>query len=206
MSDERIKKNVVERHLLLKVGMIPGNVMAVAKKVSAFLDTHKVPHAIAGGMAVSVHGHPRMTKDVDILVSSSALKTIKLLGKTSAISGFLSGVSVKVDGIDVDFLFLGKGLTGSDISSSGSYAGLPIVGVEPLVLMKFGAERTQDTADIVQLLKLDKVPIANVEKRLSNEDRKEFKSIVEIAKAEKAGDTKTARRLFLAMRRFVAVQ
>jgi hypothetical protein len=199
-------KRVAERHLLLKVGMIPGNVLAVAKKVSAFLDSHKVPHAIAGGMAVSVHGHPRMTKDVDILVSASALKTIKLLGKTSSISGFLSGVSVKVDGIDVDFLFLGHGIGASDISSATEYAGLPIVAVEPLVLMKLGAERTQDTADIVQLLKLDRVPIQAVEKRLSGEERKDFKSIVEIAKAEKAGDTKTARRLFLAMRGFAAAR
>lgn len=86
-SEKSMAKNVVERHMLVKVGMIPGNVLAVAKKVSAFLDEHKVPHAVAGGMAVSIHGHPRMTKDVDILVASSALTTIKLLGKTSAISG-----------------------------------------------------------------------------------------------------------------------
>lgn len=36
MSDERIKKNVVERYVMEKVGMIPGPVMNVAKKVSTF--------------------------------------------------------------------------------------------------------------------------------------------------------------------------
>lgn len=199
MSDDRIKHKVADRFYL--EAMIPGTVLSVAKKVSAFLDQHKVPHAIAGGMAVSVHGHPRMTKDVDVLVSSSALKAIKELGKTTPISGFLSGVSVKVDGIDVDFLFLGKGIGSNDISSAKNVAGLPIVGVETLILMKFGAGRTQDTADIVHLLKAGKVPIAQVEKRLSEEDREEFQQVVEMAKAEKAGDTKKARRILLGMKR-----
>jgi hypothetical protein len=205
MSDARIKKNVVERHLMEKVGMIPSTVMSVAKKVSAFLNKHNVPHAVAGGMAVSVHGHLRMTKDVDILVPSSAMNVIKQLGKTSPVSGFLNGVSVKIDGIDVDFLFPGHGLSASDIGSSNEYAGLPIIAVEPLVLMKLGAGRMQDMTDIGHLLKLGKVPIANVVKRLSSkEDREDFEQLIEMAKLEKAGDTKAARRLFLGMRRFAA--
>lgn len=201
MNDARLKKNVAERYLLMKVGMIPSAVLAVAKKVSMFLDKHKVPHAIAGGMAVSVHGHPRMTKDVDVLVPSSAMKAIKELGKTSPISGFLSGVSVKVDGIDVDFLFLGKGIGSNDITSAKNVAGLPIVGVEPLILMKLGAGRVQDRADIVHLVNAGKVPITAVEKRLSEDDREDFQQMVELAKAEKAGEMKKARRIFFSLRR-----
>ncbi|MGA3123391.1 MAG: hypothetical protein ABSF69_21690 [Polyangiaceae bacterium] len=181
--------------------MISGPVVAVAKKVSAFLDEHKVPHAIAGGMAVSVHGHPRMTADVDILVPSSALKSIQQLGKTTPVSGFLSGVSVSVDGIDVAFLFLGEGLDSDDIRSPDHFAGLPVVRVEALVLMKLGAGRAQDTADIVHLLKAGKVPIAGVEKRLSEEEREHFKQVIEMARLEKAGKTKEARRIFFALRR-----
>ena len=181
--------------------MIPTAVMNVAKKVSAFLDEQKVPHALAGGMAVSAHGHPRMTKDVDILVPSSALAAIQQLGKTKPISGFLSGVSVSVDGMDVKFLFLGKGLGEADLRSGGLFAGLPVVGVEPLVLMKLGAGRTQDTADIVALLKLGMVPVAKVEKRLSKADKEEFQQVVAIAEAEKAGDTKKARRILLGRKR-----
>jgi len=66
MKDDSIKKRIADRHYLERVAMISGPVMGIAKKVSAFLDEHKVPHATAGGMAVSVHGHPRMTADVDI--------------------------------------------------------------------------------------------------------------------------------------------
>jgi len=202
MSDDTIKRKVADRHFLEKVAMIPAAVLSVAKKVSAFLDQHQVPHAIAGGMAVSMHGHPRMTKDVDILVSSSALKVIKQLGKTSPVSGFLSGVSVSVDGIDVDFVFLGKGLNANDISSADHFAGLPVVGIESLVLMKLGAGRTQDTADIVQLLNLGKVPVPEITKRLTDkDDREDFKQVVEMAKAEKRGKTKKARRIFFTLRR-----
>jgi uncharacterized membrane protein len=75
------------------------------------------------------------------------------------------------------------------------------VGVEALVLMKLGAGRTQDTADIVHLLKAGKVPIAGVEKRLSEENREDFKQVVEMAKLEKAGKTKQARRIFFTLRR-----
>ena len=197
-----IVKRVVDSHFLEKVAMIPLAVMSVVKKVSAFLEKHHVPYAIAGGMAVSMHGHPRMTKDVDILVSSSALKVIKKLGKTSPISGHLSGVSVVVDGIDVNFVFLGKGLRPDDISSADHFAGLPVVGVEPFVLMKLGAGRAQDTADIVQLLKLGKVPVGDVTKRLTNvNDRDDFQQVVEMAELEKAGDNKKARRVFLGMKR-----
>ena len=195
-----VGQRVVQRHLLEKVGMIPGAVMSVAKKVSVFLDEHEVPHAIAGGMAVSVHGHPRMTKDVDILVPSSAASVIKQLGKSSRISGFLSGVSVKVDGVDVDFLFLGHGLGSKDITSAGEYGGLPIVGIESLIVMKLGAGRAQDTADIVALVNAGKVPVTAVSKRLSDEDQDEFKQVVEMAKLEKAGQTKKARRVFYSLR------
>jgi hypothetical protein len=194
--NQRVADQFIER-----TSMIPTAVMAVAKKVSAFLDEHKVAHAVAGGMAVSAHGHPRMTSDVDFLVSSNALGVIQKLGKTSPISGFLSGVSVTVDGIEVDFLFLGKGLDASDLKPGGKLAGLPVVGIEPLVLMKLGAGRAQDTADIVQLLKLGKVPVEGIERRLSKEDREDFQQVVLMADAEKAGDTKTARRIFLGRRK-----
>ncbi|MGA3124816.1 MAG: hypothetical protein ABSF69_29055 [Polyangiaceae bacterium] len=47
MKDDSIKKRIADRHYLERVAMISGPVMGIAKKVSAFLDEHKVPHAIA---------------------------------------------------------------------------------------------------------------------------------------------------------------
>lgn len=188
-------------HDVEMAAMIPAAVMNVAKKVSAFLGEHQVPHAVAGGMALSAHGHARMTMTVDVLVSSSAVTTIALLGKTSPISGFLSGVSVGVDGINVCFLLLGRGLRSNDFDSGLRLAALPVVSIEVLILMKLGADRMQDIADVVQLLKLGNVPVAKVRERLSESVGRHFEHAIEIAEAETAGDVKKARRLFLDRRR-----
>lgn len=102
----------------------------------------------------------------------------------------------------MDFVFLGKGINANDISSADHFAGLPVVGIEPLVLMKLGPGRTQDPADIVQLLNLGKVPVPEITKRLTDKDeRDDFKHVVEMAKAEKRGETKKARRIFFTLRR-----
>ena len=38
-----------------------------------------VPHALVGGLAVGLHGHPRATKDVDFIVGEAAFATTKPL-------------------------------------------------------------------------------------------------------------------------------
>lgn len=192
------KVKIAERYLLKKTA-IDAKVIDVAKTVSAFLDANKVKHAIAGGMAVALHGYPRMTRDVDIVVPASARSVIERLGKTTPISGHLSGISVKVSGIAVDFLFVGGGLRAGDIAAPRVFADLPIIGIEPLVVMKIETGRVQDHADVVELVKAGKVPLAGVRKRLSPQDREDFDSLVEIAKLEKKGDTRKARRMLLAM-------
>jgi hypothetical protein len=188
---------VAARYLLEKKAMIPHAVTAVAQKVSAFLEKHGVEHAIAGGMAVSLHGIERMTKDVDIVISESDRKTVEKLGPSKPISGYLDGITIKVDNIDVDFLFLRGVVRQKDIASPKQIAGLPIMDVEPIAAMKFKAGRSQDEADVIRLLKLGKVPIAKVMKRLPDaSDREDFKTLVTIAELEKKGDTKTAGRMF----------
>ena len=72
------RNDVAGEHDVEREAMIPTTVMNAAKKVSAFLDEHGVPHAVAGGMALSAHGHARVTMNVDILVPSSAVMTIEL--------------------------------------------------------------------------------------------------------------------------------
>jgi hypothetical protein len=200
MSDESSNR-VAERFAWEKTAMIPNHVIQVARKVSALLKSQHIPHAVAGGMAVSMHGYDRMTKDVDVLVPGDTREFIEALGPTTPISGYLSGLSVKVDNVDVDFLFLDKALRTQDIRSPDHFAGLPVVKIEPLIVMKMGAGRTKDSGDVVELLKLGKVPVEETAKRLSGDDREDFEALVNIADLEKKGETKNARRAFLAMKR-----
>lgn len=109
-----------------------------------------VPHALIGGLAVGVHGHPRATKDVDFLVGPQAyegdgpilvfreeLKEIVRVGITDLLA------------VDPRFPTLTDEL---QLPEPGA---LPVVALEPLILLKLEANRPQDQADISSLLTTD---------------------------------------------------
>ena len=106
-----------------------------------------VPHALVGGLAVGLHGHPRATKDVDFLVGAEAFDTIQ------PILTYRKELASVVKMGEVDLLAVPPGRrvleTGLMIPRSGE---LPVVGMAELILMKLDAGRPQDTADIHHLL------------------------------------------------------
>jgi len=193
---------VAERFVWEKTAMAPRVVLRTAKKVSKTLAQHNVPHALAGGLALGFHGYNRMTRDVDFVIPKSATKLVEQeFGKTTPISGHLSGFSVDIDGVPVDFLFVAKTVQQGDIASPESHAGLPVLGVDPLVAMKMGAGRIKDTLDVVELLKLGKVSVEEVTKRLSRrkDDLEQFLGLVTIAGLEQKGRPKESRRRLVGM-------
>jgi hypothetical protein len=52
-------------------------VQKAAVDLAAALDEAAVPYAIAGALAVSMHGHPRTTSDVDVLLTRNGLERFK---------------------------------------------------------------------------------------------------------------------------------
>ncbi len=46
-------------------------------RIVACLDKAGIDYALCGGLAVAVHGHPRMTKDIDILIRLESLEDAK---------------------------------------------------------------------------------------------------------------------------------
>lgn len=40
------------------------------------LDQESIPYAVCGGMALAVHGHPRFTQDLDLLIQESDLQQL----------------------------------------------------------------------------------------------------------------------------------
>jgi len=46
-------------------------------KIVVGLDKAGIDYALCGGLAVAVHGHPRMTKDIDILIRPESLEAAK---------------------------------------------------------------------------------------------------------------------------------
>lgn len=49
--------------------------------ILAVLEAAKIEYAVCGGLAVAIHGHPRATKDIDLLVGPADVSTVLSLVK-----------------------------------------------------------------------------------------------------------------------------
>jgi hypothetical protein len=144
--------------------------------VAAFSRAH-VGHAVAGGMAVAAHGHPRATKDIDFLIDAAHVEqadaALRALGFTPESGdrdvGFirylrrpLPDMPTLVEWVD---LLLARQAVGRELIEHAArrpaqWQGieLPIVSAEGIVLMKLlsstaDPSRMHDRSDIVALLR-----------------------------------------------------
>ncbi|MEE9126851.1 MAG: hypothetical protein V3U11_06895 [Planctomycetota bacterium] len=60
-----------------KYFMGKADVQQAALRLVARLEELEIPHAIAGGLAVSAHGHVRVTVDVDVVLTAEGLRRFK---------------------------------------------------------------------------------------------------------------------------------
>ena len=129
-------------------GFVDPKVRSAALQVAEQLEKLGIRFALAGGLAVGVHGYVRATKDVDFLVGEEAFEHHGLLVT------FKAGVPIQVGGIQVDYLSalsLGQHLI-QDIEHPPVCDGLPVVSVEALIYMKLIARRRQDQLDVIKLI------------------------------------------------------
>jgi len=128
--------------------VVAARVLEDARRVSATLTNLGVPHALVGGLAVGLHGHPRATKDVDFLVGPEAFASITpLLTFRDELAQVVRwGVIDLIAALPEDPVLMGEVIQGGKDF-------VPVVGIEVLVLMKLRAGRTQDLADIEALVR-----------------------------------------------------
>jgi hypothetical protein len=55
-------------------GVVHPDILERTEQISRTLTALGIPHALIGGLAVGVYGHPRATKDVDFLVGTEAFE------------------------------------------------------------------------------------------------------------------------------------
>ena len=81
------------------------------RRITKRLDELQIPYALAGGMALFLHGYRRFTEDVDILVSAESLNKIHAnlegLGYVSPFEGS-KNLRDTVDGVRIEFLVQGQ--------------------------------------------------------------------------------------------------
>ena len=128
-------------------------VKTAALEVHGALERLGLPHYVVGGIAVGAHGHPRATKDVDFLVGDEVF----VFTRSGIVAGVQPGVPFPAVGsVAVDYLSPTPG-TGEqqaiDRARRRRSRDLQPIPVEMLVRMKLQANRSQDRADVVNLVK-----------------------------------------------------
>ena len=129
-----------------------------------------VEFVVLGGHAVAYHGHPRATKDLDILVRASAANAARVYRALASFGAPLDLFDVKeadfaaYDGVlqiglpprRIDILNRADGITFDEaIAGARSFevAGrdVPVIGLDALLKNKRASGREQDVADIKAL-------------------------------------------------------
>jgi hypothetical protein len=143
------------------------NLQEELESLAASLETQRIPYAVCGGLALAIHGHPRATRDLDLLVSREDLERAKGVARArgfdlvAAPMVFSAGVEVhrlsKVDGrhiLTLDLLVVGESLEvawTSRLRVPTMAGGLWVVSREGLIAMKVAASRPQDLVDVAKL-------------------------------------------------------
>lgn len=129
------------------VGVVAPEVLLDAIETSQKLAHLGVPHALIGGLAVGLHGHPRATKDVDFLVGPEAFeRTSPFLIYREELKDIARVGVIDLMAVPPDFPYLSEYLAVPEGDA------IPLLSVEALVMLKLDAGRPQDIADVQALI------------------------------------------------------
>jgi hypothetical protein len=152
-----------------------GKLHEAAARIGGILDAMGVPYAIAGALALAVHGRRRLTEDVDILLTRADLARFKAewLGRGYLdVTPGLKAVRDTAAGVKIDFLLVGDfpgdgrpkpvafPVPPTDCVQADGYRVLPL---ERLVELKLASgmtapHRGQDLVDVMELIRARDLP------------------------------------------------
>ncbi|HXF11125.1 MAG TPA: hypothetical protein VN625_10100 [Desulfuromonadaceae bacterium] len=143
-----------------------------ARAAVEVLADHDIPHLIVGGLAVQEHGYPRMTIDINIVVTdvleAMEFLTASVTGPFYRIPKLPDRVEDRRNGVRIDLLPAGK------VLKRGCKVPFPeptkvtekfqIIPLEQLISLKLDswsgspARRLKDKADVIELIKYRNLP------------------------------------------------
>lgn len=139
--------------------------------VLAELARHKVEYALLGGTAMALHGFPRMTKDIDLILPRDARNNARLLKALVALRSSLSldqlpdkktldaGFSTSAEGeLGIDLLFVAASRTFDEYRKhivTRELEGVPVnvLDVDGMLMSK-QTDRPEDLPDLQRLSRL----------------------------------------------------
>lgn len=134
-------------------------VISALREASRRLAAANVRHLAIGALAVGVHGWPRATRDVDLLLAPEAWDTAADGSQTPRVA-----LPDNIGGVDVDYLpvdIAGDFLLAAFDAPFVSEA-VPIAPMEVVVLTKLLRLAMRDQADVVELVKAGVVDVVAV--------------------------------------------
>lgn len=173
-------------NLGLTRGVVAPEIVRAAELASQKLSEANIPHALAGGLAVSAHGYPRTTDDVDFLVGDEAFNKHEGGFVTLKVPLIAVG-NVRVDFVSIDESKGEERQLRPAVEEPPRSEGVPIVPLPALVYMKLKAGRQKDTADLVELLKRGRVDLEEMDRYLEEyapEQVRRWQRVKEIAARE----------------------
>lgn len=128
----------------------------IVENIASALQAVTIPHAIIGGHAVTFHGRPRMTDDIDLLVAPQNVQTAVMqlhLQQASPLrTGGISGVTP--EGLRIDVVAPNQPWVVPAISRAIHTQYGPMVSAPFLVITKLWDSRgSQDETDVLGVLK-----------------------------------------------------
>jgi hypothetical protein len=170
-----------------------------AQRVHQILESKGIPHAIAGGVAVSLHGYRRNTVDVDLVIRPVDMQPVRMALEAA---GYLWDEKVRefrsAGGVAVQFLIAGEPAgAGSSVKLPDPAAeevtklaeGLPVLTLARLVESKIAAgegnmrRAYKDFADVVELIVIHQLD-GSFARFLHRSVRKPFRELVRRAQSE----------------------
>ena len=151
------------------------------QRLAKTLGEMQIPFAIAGAMAANAHGHQRTTADVDILIRREDLARFKQqhlgLGWVDKFEGS-KNFRDAVCNVNIDALIVGE-YPGDGLLKPVAFPppedvaevyedGIPFVSLKTLLELKLAsgmtaAHRMQDMADVMNLIRVNQLPLDYVE-------------------------------------------
>ncbi len=172
-----------------------GEVHQTMKRLVNRLRKARIPYAIMGGMAVNAHGHERLTKDVDVLLTEEGFAEFRRLFVPKYYEPapgrgrrFVERKSERTVDVLVTGRFPGSGRPGpiafphpqevAETIDKIEYIDLPT-----LIQLKLAARRYQDFADVVNLIRIHQLDESSLEK-LHESVRRDFIECLEEKRRE----------------------
>jgi hypothetical protein len=142
------------------------------RSLVAALEGAAIEYAICGGVALAIHGAPRATQDIDILLRPEDLDRVRAVAKDNGFvfeslpMDFASGLTIvrftkliEAQPLMLDVLLVGPGqerIWADRLRAPFEGGVIGVVSRQGLISLKAAAARPQDLADLQRLAELDR--------------------------------------------------